>query len=55
MCNFIEDYLRNPSQAITDAKTMADRKFKGIVLDDDMIFSQISSPEFNLYEEIVLS
>lgn len=53
MRNFIEDYLDNPSQAVASAadnRTQLDR-FDNI--DEDMIYKQIASPEFRLYEEII--
>lgn len=54
MCNFIKDYPQNPAQTILQAQTLADRKFKDFEIDEDLIWSQISSPEFRLYEEIIL-
>ena len=53
MRNFIEDYLVNPSHAIETAVNepmdWADN------MSDDMIYQQILSPEFRLYEEIIFS
>ena len=53
MRNFIEDYLVNPSQAIKAAVNepmdWADN------MSDHMIYQQILSPEFRLYEEIIFS
>ena len=54
MCNFVEGYLMNPSQAIMNARISAELKFRQFEIDDEVIFSQISSPEFRLYEEIVI-
>ena len=55
MSNFIEDYLQNPSQAISSARERADRRFKFDSLDQQMIYKEIASPEFHLYEAIVMS
>lgn len=55
MNTFIEDYLQNPSQAIMNARRNADLRFSTIDCSDDMIYSQISSPEHRLYEEILWS
>ena len=53
MYNFIEDYLNNPAQAVSNARDAAALRFNDV--DDDLIYAQMSSPEFSLYEEIVLS
>lgn len=55
MCNFIKDFPQNPAQTILMAKTLADRKFENLDIDDEIIYSQLASPEFKLYEEIVIS
>ena len=55
MSTFIEDYILNPSQAIMTARQEADRRFADMDCPDDLIYDQIASPEFRLYEEIVLS
>lgn len=55
MCNFIKDYPQNPALAISEAQALANRRFENLEISDDLIWSQISSPEFRLYEEIVLS
>ena len=54
MKTFIEDYLHNPSEAIAKAAESLKEKFQEPV-DDDMIYQQISSPEFRLYEEIIFA
>ena len=54
MCTFIEDYLNNPSQAIINARPEVQSRFCDFEYDDEHIYSQISSPEFRLYEEIAL-
>jgi hypothetical protein len=53
MCNFIEDYLENPSSAISDAIRKASSKFSSVSFDEESIYNQISSPEFRLYEEMI--
>ena len=50
MKTFIEDYLLDPSQAIANARSInswADS------IDDNIIYEQLASGEFRLYEEIV--
>ncbi len=54
MCNFIEDYLKDPSQAVAVARMSADERFCGINCPDDEIYSQLSSPEFRLYEQMTV-
>lgn len=53
MSTFIEDYLSNPSLAIAEAKnrpmSWADE------VDEDLIYSQISSPQFRLYEAVIMA
>ena len=53
MSTFIEDYLSNPSLAIAEAKnrplSWADD------VDEDFIYSQISTPQFRLYEAVILA
>ena len=51
MRNFIEDYLQNPSLAIESACRTPMSWSEDI--DEDMIYSQLASPEFRLYEEII--
>ena len=53
--NFIEEYLQNPSQAVANARMSADERFGGFRCQDDDIYSQLSSPEYRLYEQITLS
>ena len=55
MCNFIEDYLADPSVAIQSALPSVEARFSSIDCNDDMIYAQLSSPEFRLYEQITLS
>jgi hypothetical protein len=55
MSNFIEDYLQNPSQAISSARERADRKFSFDSFDQQQIYKEMASPEFHLYEAMVMS
>lgn len=50
MSNFIEDYLQNPSLAILKARESASGRFECI--SEDLVYDQLSSPEFGLYQEI---
>ena len=52
MNTFIEDYLIDPSQAIANASTSLNLSDS---IDEDIIYNQLASPEFRLYEEIILS
>ena len=53
MCTFIEDYLNSPSAAI--ARAMKEQKNRFNDIDEDLIYQQLASPEFRLYEEIILT
>lgn len=55
MCNFIEDYLSDPSQAVSAALAAVHNSEWYDNVDDDVIYTQISSPEFRLYENIIFS
>jgi hypothetical protein len=55
MSTFIEDYLQNPSQAISSARERADRRFKFDSCDEEMIYKEMASPEFHLYEAVLMS
>ena len=50
MDSFIDEYLRNPANAVAMARESAGRKSWNI--DDDQIYKELASPEFRLYEEI---
>lgn len=54
MCTFIEDYLNDPSQAIQAARIRALNKRWYDQFGDRGICREIASPEFHLYEEIVM-
>ena len=52
MCTFIEDYLNSPSAAI--ARAMNEQKNRFNDIDEDLIYQQLATPEFLLYQEIVI-
>ena len=51
--NFIEGYLSDPAQAVSNARNEADQRFWYDEIDDDMIYKELGRPEFRLYEEII--
>lgn len=53
MKSFIEAYLENPSMAIADAKQIIEKESWFDAIDDSIIYEQMSSPEFRLYEQII--
>lgn len=54
MKTFIEDYLQNPSKAIEKAQqTVSDSWYDTV--DEDMIYEQIASGEFRLYEAMIFA
>ena len=55
MKSFIEDYLQNPGQAIADAAVLSKNLGWSDNVDEDLIYAQLASPEFRLYEDIVIS
>ena len=55
MNNFIEDYLSDPAQAISAARERAYLKFWYDEFDEEQIYKEISSPEFHLYEAVVMT
>ena len=55
MKSFIEDYLQNPGQAIAEAVILSNQMNWSNDVDEDMIYAQLASPEFRLYEDIVVS
>ena len=55
MKSFIEDYLQNPAQAIADARQTADTESWYENIDENMIYEQIASPEFRLYEAMIFA
>ena len=55
MKSFIEDYLQDPGQAIADAVSASKSLGWSDNIDEDLIYAQIASGEFRLYEDIVIS
>ncbi len=55
MADFIEDYLHNPTLSILEALNKLDRTDRFDSINEDDIYTQISSGEFRLYEEIIFS
>lgn len=55
MNNFIEDYLYNPTQAISAARECAAIRFRSVQYDEEQIYKEVASPEFRLYEAVVMS
>ena len=55
MTTFIEDYLNDPSQAISSARTRLPETNWYDTIDDESIYSQLASGEFRLYEEMIFS
>ena len=55
MKNFIEDYFQNPAQAIVNARQTADAESWYDNIDEDMIYAQIASGEFKLYEAMIFA
>lgn len=54
MCTFIEDYLNDPARAISTARGLASRILNTEEFDEEQIYNEIASPEFRLYEEMIL-
>lgn len=52
MCTFIDDYLQCPSLAVRNAQAEQSNRLNDI--DPEQAYAEISSPEFRLYEAIVL-
>mgnify|MGYP006382924835 FL=1 len=55
MNTFIEDYLHDPTEAVASACEKMSSAGWYDDIDEEMIYRQIASPEFRLYEEIILS
>ncbi len=54
MRTFISDYLQDPSRAVADAHLNVYNKFWFDDFSEDRIYAELSSPEFRLYEEMIL-
>ena len=55
MRSFIEDYLLDPTHAIANARESVPAESWSDNIDEDMIYAQIASPEFRLYEAMVFA
>ncbi|MBE6217587.1 MAG: hypothetical protein E7124_06035 [Bacteroidales bacterium] len=55
MHNFIEEYLDNPSQAIASAVQKVSGTDRFDAIDDEMIYRELATGEFRLYQEIIFS
>ncbi len=55
MNTFINAYLQNPSQAIAEARQQAQTRFFPETISEDLIYAQLASPEYHLYEELILT
>ena len=55
MKDFIETYLADKNQALRAAREEAAKMRWCDSMDDEMIYAQLASPEFRLYQEIVFS
>ncbi len=53
MCTFIEGYLQNPSLAVSSAVKEAGSLLWADSIDDELVYEQISTPQFRLYEELL--
>jgi hypothetical protein len=54
MTTFIEDYLADPTLAIKEAQKRAQIRFRNDEPEEEAILKEISSPEFRLYEAIIM-
>ena len=55
MSNFVEEYPGNKAQVLASAIREAGERTWWNEIDDDLIYNQIASPEFKLYEEVIFS
>lgn len=55
MNNFIEDYPGNKSRTLDAAKAESDTRRWFDEVDEEAIYSQLASPEFALYMEMLFS
>lgn len=52
MRSFIEEYLANPSQTVASAAQKVSGTDRFDAIDDEMIYKELATGEFRLYEEI---
>ena len=55
MNNFVEDYPGNKDQVLASAIKEARERVWWNEIDENLIYNQIASPEFKLYQEIIFS
>ena len=55
MGTFIEEYLKDPTLAISSALEQLTEPNRFEQVDDESIYSELATGEFRLYEEIILS
>lgn len=55
MGTFIEEYLQDPTMAISSALEQLAKTNRFEQIDDDSIYNELATGEFKLYEEIILS
>lgn len=53
MYNFIEDYLKDPSAAVLNARKYINSCNCTPTPDEDQVYTMIDAPEFRLYSEII--
>ena len=55
MGTFIEEYLHDPSRAISSALQQLNKTNRFEQVDEDLIYSQLATGEFRLYEAMILN
>ena len=55
MYDFIEDYPGNKARTLALAKAEADERTWCDEVDDEFVYRQLASPEFDLYMEMIMS
>jgi hypothetical protein len=55
MGTFVEEYLKDPTMAISSALSQIEKTNRFEQVDDDSIYNELATGEFRLYEEIILS
>ena len=53
MCTFVEVYLQDPVMAVASAVKEAGSLLWPDSIDDELVYEQISTPQFRLYEELL--
>ena len=55
MGTFIEEYLKDPTLAISSALEQLTETNRFEQVDDELIYSELATGQFRLYEEIIFS